>query len=240
VPTWDRRQFLAHSAGVIATAGALRASAANASPNMPNSTLAPEWLAENVLHPVEVSGPDAEAIVGPLPGSRHLYMLPEGKGESHRLGGFTVTRMARCRGTCTAAAIRSFTLPADSAESKLVGAALKTVPERVLAASPLNYLCDQAPPFLIMHGLADSSVPHHQSIMLYQALSGLGKDVTLRLVDGLPHGFMNVSDIDTVAGPFTMQVRRHRDSGVTEWAGIETASIFDVAREFFRRHLTGA
>jgi acetyl esterase/lipase len=126
---------------------------------------------------------------------------------------------------------------ADSAESKLVGAALRTVPDRVLAASPLSYLSDQAPPFLIMHGLADSSVPHHQSIMLYEALSGLGKDVTLRLIDGLPHGFMNVSDIDTVAGPFPMRVRRHRDSGVTEWAATETASIFDVAREFFRRHL---
>jgi hypothetical protein len=76
--------------------------------------------------------------------------------------------------------------------------------------------------------------------MLYEALSGLGKDVTLRLIDGLPHGFMNVSDIDTVAGPFQMQVRMHRDAGVTEWTGIETTSIFDVAREFFRRHLAGA
>jgi len=100
---WDRRQFLAHSAGLIAAAGALdaigggsmRASAANVPPNMPNSGLAPEWLADNVLHPVEVSGPDAEAIVGRLPGSRHLYLLPEGKGEHHQLGGFSLTRMAR-------------------------------------------------------------------------------------------------------------------------------------------------
>jgi hypothetical protein len=37
-----------------------------------------------------------------------------------------------------------------------------------------------------------------------------------------------------------MQVQMHRDSGVTEWAGVETASIFDVSREFFRRHLVGA
>jgi quercetin 2,3-dioxygenase len=92
---WDRRKFLTHSAGVIAAAGVLDAKAANVLPNMPNSSLAPEWLADNVLHPVEVSGPDAEAIIGRLPGSRHLYLLPEGKGEFHRLGGFTVTRMAR-------------------------------------------------------------------------------------------------------------------------------------------------
>jgi acetyl esterase/lipase len=130
--------------------------------------------------------------------------------------------------------------PADSPESRLLGAPVNTERERVRAASPLSHLTDQAPPFLIMYGLADNSVPHHQSMMLYEALSALGKDVTLRLVDGLPHGFMNVSDIDMVAGPFQMQVRMHRDSGVTEWAGIETASIFDVAREFFRRHLVGA
>jgi hypothetical protein len=49
-----------------------------------------------------------------------------------------------------------------------------------------------------------------------------------------------VSDIDTIAGPFQMQVRMHRDSGVTEWTGVETTSIFDVSREFFRRHLVGA
>jgi acetyl esterase/lipase len=129
---------------------------------------------------------------------------------------------------------------ADSAESRLLGAPLTTVRDRVRAASPLNYLTDQAPPFLIMHGLADDSVPHHQSMMLYEALAALGKEVTLRLVDGLPHSFMNVSDIDTVAGPFQMQVRMHRDSGVTEWAGIETAAVFDVSREFFRQHLDGA
>jgi acetyl esterase/lipase len=140
--------------------------------------------------------------------------------------------------------MRAFDAPqhdvADSPESRLVGAALTTVRDRVHAASPLSYLSDQAPPFLIMHGLADNSVPHHQSIMLYEALSALGKDVTLRLVDGLPHSFMNVSDIDTIAGPFQMQVRMHRDSGVTEWASVETTSIFDVAREFFRRHLSAA
>jgi acetyl esterase/lipase len=128
---------------------------------------------------------------------------------------------------------------ADSAESRLVGAPLKTVRDRVRASSPLSYLSDQAPPFLIMHGLADNSVPHHQSVMLYEALSALGKEVTLRLVEGLPHGFMNVSDIDTVAGPFQMQVRMHPDAGVTEWTGVQTASIFDLARDFFRRHLAG-
>ena len=34
-----------------------------------------------------------------------------------------------------------------------------------------------APPFLIMHGLADNSVPHGQSVLLYEALAAAGADV---------------------------------------------------------------
>ena len=51
---------------------------------------------------------------------------------------------------------------AASAESKLVGGAIQTVPNKVHEASPLTYVTAAAPPFLIMHGLADNSVPHHQ------------------------------------------------------------------------------
>jgi hypothetical protein len=40
-----------------------------------------------------------------------------------------------------------------------------------------------------MHGLADSSVPHAQSVMLYEAPAAAGQEVALRLVDGLPHTF---------------------------------------------------
>jgi len=41
----------------------------------------------------------------------------------------------------------------------------------------------EAPPFLILHGLADASVPHGQSVLLYEALQRAGNDVTLRLVE---------------------------------------------------------
>jgi hypothetical protein len=59
---------------------------------------------------------------------------------------------------------------AASPESRLIGAAVQTVPERARAASPLTYVGKTAPPFLIMHGLADNSVPHGQSVLLYDAL----------------------------------------------------------------------
>jgi acetyl esterase/lipase len=123
-----------------------------------------------------------------------------------------------------------------SPESRLVGGPVQSVPDRVRAASPMTYVGKDAPPFLIMHGLADSSVPHAQSVMLYDALKAAGDDVTLRLVDGLPHTFFNRTDLDDVAGPFQMQVREHPRGG-PEAQRVERAGVFAVAAEFFRRHL---
>ena len=123
-----------------------------------------------------------------------------------------------------------------SPESRLIGAAIQTAPDRVRAASPLTYVNKDAPPFLIMHGLADSSVPHGQSVLLYDALKDAGREVTLRLIDGLPHTFFNRTDLDDGFGPFQMQVREH-PAGGAEAQRVERAGAFAVAREFFVRHL---
>jgi acetyl esterase/lipase len=123
-----------------------------------------------------------------------------------------------------------------SPESRLVGAPIQAVPDRVRAANPLTYARAGAPPFLIMHGLADNSVPHGQSVLLYDALAAAGNDVTLRLVDGLPHTFFNRTDLDELAGPFRMTIRE-RSRGAAERRSEDRAGVFAVAREFFRRHL---
>jgi len=126
--------------------------------------------------------------------------------------------------------------PESSPESRLIGAAIQTAPERVRAASPITYVRSGAPPFLLMHGLADNSVPHGQSVLLYEALVAAGNDATLRLVDGLPHTFFNRTDLDDVAGPFRMDVREHRRGG-TESRRVDRAGVFAVARDFFLAHL---
>ena len=124
----------------------------------------------------------------------------------------------------------------QSAESRLLGAPVQTVPDRVAAASPLTYVKAVAPPFLIMHGLADNSVPHGQSVMLYEALAKAGNDAELRLIDGLPHTFFNRTNLDDLAGPYRMDVRRTARGGA-ERTSVQTAGVFDVARGFFKTHL---
>ena len=126
--------------------------------------------------------------------------------------------------------------PASSPESRLVGAAIQSVPDRVREASPITYVSATAPPFLIMHGMADNSVPHRQSVRLYEALAAAGVDVELRLIDGLPHTFFNRTNLDDLAGPFRMEVRTRPRSG-TERTAIDRAGVFQVARAFFTRHL---
>jgi acetyl esterase/lipase len=126
--------------------------------------------------------------------------------------------------------------PPTSAESNLLGAPIQSVPDLVRAASPLTYVKSGAPPFLLMHGLADDSVPHHQSILLYEALAAAGNEATLRLVDGLPHTFFNRTNLDELAGPFRMDVRDH-PAGGAESKREERAGVFDVARDFFTKHL---
>lgn len=73
-------------------------------------------------------------------------------------------------------------------------------------------------------------------MLLYEALKRAGQDVTLRLIDGLPHTFFNRSDLDEAAGPFRMQVREHPRGG-PEAQRVETAGVFAVARDFFARHV---
>jgi acetyl esterase/lipase len=123
-----------------------------------------------------------------------------------------------------------------SPESRLLGGPIQSVPDKARAASPLAYVNHGAPPFLIMHGLADDSVPHTQSIMMYEALLKADCDVTLRLIDGLPHSFFNRTNLDELAGPFRMDVREHR-AGMDESKREERVKAFDVARTFFQKYL---
>ena len=72
--------------------------------------------------------------------------------------------------------------PADSAQSRLIGAPIETVPDKVRAANPIRYVSPDDPPFLIVHGDQDRTVPHHQSELLRDALRAAGVHVEMRVL----------------------------------------------------------
>lgn len=79
-----------------------------------------------------------------------------------------------------------------------------------MEASPLQYVTDHAPPFLILHGEQDMAVPVEQAQLLYQKLLDANAPVTLLLVKNADHNFKPVggaiepsrSEISNTMGDF--------------------------------------
>lgn len=127
---------------------------------------------------------------------------------------------------------------ADSYESLLLGAPIETCPDRVRAANPIAYPAGPSAPFLILHGLADTTVPPHQSDLLYDALRTRRTCVALVRIPGLGHGFLNRSHLDD-AGPRWMEVRA-TSSGGTESTSRQCQLVFPAIEAFFRATLDPA
>jgi len=124
---------------------------------------------------------------------------------------------------------------ADSFESLLVGGPIEAHPDRVRAANPLSYHRERLPPFLILHGSSDMTVPVHQSELLFDALAARGADVTLCVEDGLGHGFLIRPTLGS--DPSRRTVRRHAAGGVIEPAHEGGPITYDLIEHFFARVL---
>ncbi len=94
---------------------------------------------------------------------------------------------------------------ADSPESRLVGAAIQTVPDLVKTTNPMNYIDATDAPFLIQHGSADCNIPPVQGKNLADALAAVvGADNAIyTLIDGAGHGgaqFSTSENLNVVMG----------------------------------------
>lgn len=76
----------------------------------------------------------------------------------------------------------------SSPESRLVGCAIQTCPEKVQAANPLRYITPADPPLMILHGGSDPLVPHNQGEQLYMALNKACLDAVFISLPKAPHG----------------------------------------------------
>lgn len=91
---------------------------------------------------------------------------------------------------------------ANSAESLFMGAPLAEIPERCRAAAPYTYAHADVPPFLIVHGTADNTVPMRQSQRFYDALvKAAGEErAELHILDGVPHHSKPWNNDPAIAG----------------------------------------
>ena len=76
---------------------------------------------------------------------------------------------------------------AMSPESQLLGFNVMTHPDDAIKQSPVAKVTPTAPPFLLIHGTKDRTVPFSQSEELYAALEKAGCDVTLLALEGADH-----------------------------------------------------
>ncbi|MEM6690789.1 MAG: alpha/beta hydrolase fold domain-containing protein [Planctomycetota bacterium] len=67
----------------------------------------------------------------------------------------------------------------------------------VKRASPVTWVSKEAPPFLIIHGTKDTTVPVKNSDDLNAALKRLGTDVTYMRIDGAGHGVVGQKSKET-------------------------------------------
>ena len=83
-----------------------------------------------------------------------------------------------------------------SPESLLLGGLIVDLPELAALASPVTHVDPTDPPFLIVHGDSDRTVPYQQSVDLHAALAEAGVEATLHLVGRAGHGgFPSIVDL---------------------------------------------
>ena len=76
----------------------------------------------------------------------------------------------------------------DGAVYRLFGGPLEETHDLIVDASPIAHISFDDPPFLLVHGDHDYTVPYTQSVKFEQALLGAGVDVTLYTIPDGRHG----------------------------------------------------
>lgn len=76
----------------------------------------------------------------------------------------------------------------DSPESKLLGGAVLENKDKAARVNPITYATRDDPPFLIVHGDKDTTVPINQSQLLFEALKEADVSVHFHTIKGAGHG----------------------------------------------------
>ena len=101
-----------------------------------------------------------------------------------------------------------------SPESKLLGGGeVLSSPDQIRIVNPITYVDSDDPPFLIIHGSNDRTVPLNQSTLLHDALKKAGVSAQLKIIEGGGHGGPEFSteEIRDLEKTFLSQLLRSDD-----------------------------
>jgi len=103
---WNRRRFISNI-GVAAGSGLVAWNIFGSRGLSAQQSV--DGIPDEILNPIEVSGAEAEPILGKLPGQKRMYMLPNDAGEYHRIGSHVMKRIARREDTGDVHELATFT-----------------------------------------------------------------------------------------------------------------------------------
>ena len=103
----------------------------------------------------------------------------------------------------------------DSPEAKLIGGAVMENKDKAARVNSISYVTPDDPPFLIVHGDKDGTVPINQSQMLFDALKQAGVSARFHTIHGASHGGPGFAgkEIDDMVATFFEQ--RLKSTGAT-------------------------
>jgi acetyl esterase/lipase len=125
----------------------------------------------------------------------------------------------------------------DSFESRFLGVPVATSPDAVKLADPVQYLRPGSPPFLILHGQADTLIPCKQSEYLFGALNDAGNQATLVLFEKLKHGFFNNRNLAGEDYGVVSVLQSEAARLNATWTCDPRADILSMVSTFFRDHV---
>lgn len=90
---------------------------------------------------------------------------------------------------------------------QLLGGSLEEIKGKLTAASPVTYVSKDDPPFLIVHGTDDNTVPIRQAEILYEALQQADVEAVFLKIEGGGHGIGGPEVMERVTAFFDKHLR---------------------------------
>ncbi|WP_395752013.1 prolyl oligopeptidase family serine peptidase [Prosthecobacter sp.] len=120
-----------------------------------------------------------------------------------------------------------------SPEARLIGGAVMQNKEKAARMNPITYVTKDEPPFLIVHGDKDPTVPINQSQMLFDALRKSEVSAHFHTIHGAGHGGPGFAgkNIDDMVGTFFEERLKSSSAKVEALATESTADAAAMERD---------